>query len=508
MVWSPDIPQENEASKIKYEIVQYTRGRGLDLGCGKYKLYPHFIGVDNGHHWGSHGIDIVADCEDLSIFADGVLDFVFSSHLLEHIKDAAAALKEWWRVLAVGGHLVLYLPHKDFYPNIGEEGANPDHEHDFTPDDIIGYMKGLKGWDLLVNEERSGGMEYSFLQVYRKRNDHKHNQAWRRKRPAKTCAVVRYGGFGDMIQASSVLPGLKEQGYHVTVFTTPKGRDILRADPHVDEFFIQDTDQVPNHELGRFWEVQRAKYDKFINLSESVEGTLLALPGRVAHQWPDEVRRKMLNVNYLEFTHDLAGVPFPPRQRFYPTPEEKRWADRERRKIGGTIILWVLSGSSVHKAWPYLDQALARIMLQHPEVNVVLVGDEMSQLLECGWENESRVLCRSGKWSIRESLSFARVADMVIGPETGIMNAVGLLPVPKIITLSHSSQENLTKHWKNCTALTPEDCPCYPCHMMHYGYEFCTRDSHSGVAMCQARISVEQMTFAINKYLVSAEEVA
>ena len=50
MAWRLEDPQGNEAAKIKYEIVPYTRGQGLDIGCGPFKAFPHFIGVDNGHH--------------------------------------------------------------------------------------------------------------------------------------------------------------------------------------------------------------------------------------------------------------------------------------------------------------------------------------------------------------------------------------------------------------------------------------------------------------------------
>jgi ubiquinone/menaquinone biosynthesis C-methylase UbiE len=53
------------------------------------------------------------------------MDFVYSAHLLEHVQDFESALREWWRVIKPGGYLVLYLPHKKFYPNIGVPGSNP-----------------------------------------------------------------------------------------------------------------------------------------------------------------------------------------------------------------------------------------------------------------------------------------------------------------------------------------------------------------------------------------------
>lgn len=499
-MWTLDGPEGRESAKIKYEIVQYTRGRGLDIGCGTEKAFSHFIGYDSGHHFGKGAADIVGDASDLSIFADKSMNFIFSSHLLEHLEDYKAALAEWWRVIKPGGHLVIYLPHKDFYPNVGQEGANPDHKHDFIPQDIVDAMPD--GFDLLTNEERNEGIEYSFLQIYRKENNKQRLESWKKRKPAKTAVVVRYGGFGDMLQMSSILPGLKAQGYHVTVNTTHSGQDIMKADPNIDAFMLQDKDQVPNAELHIYWRVMASKFDKFINLSESVEGTFLSLPGRTGHTWPQSVRHKLFNFNYMEHAHELAGVPLPPKVKFYPTAEEQSWAASEKRRIGGDkVILWTLAGSSLHKTWPGLDAIIARILIDYPDSRIVLSGDQFCTLLEQGWENEKRVVCTSGKWSIRKTLAFAQVADMVIGPETGVLNAVSDEPMPKVIFLSHSSHENLTKYWKNTAVMEPQDCACYPCHMMHYGVDHCEFNKEEGVAQCQLNITVDAVWKAVQQFL-------
>ena len=47
-------------------------------------------------------------------------------------------------------------------------------------------------------------------------------------RSEKTVCVVRYGGFGDMIQTASILPLLKKQGYRVCVNVTENGSNIIR----------------------------------------------------------------------------------------------------------------------------------------------------------------------------------------------------------------------------------------------------------------------------------------
>lgn len=496
MTWDIQAKQGNEAEKCRWSIVEYTSGRGLDLGCGPYKTFPHFIGVDNGKQWGNQGVDVMVDtCEKLDLFADKSMDFVFSSHLLEHIVDTEATLKEWMRVIKDGGYLILYLPHRDFYPNVGQVGANPDHKHDFLPEDITRHMKKAGAWDLVVNEERSSGDEYSFLQIYRKGGEGR-RYSYQAPKPEKTCAVIRYGAIGDAIQTSSIFAAAKKAGYHVTFYCNVNGWLVTKNDPNVDHFSVQDEDQIPNHLLGEFWVNMKTRFDKVINLSESVERTLLAIPGTVQHTWPASMRRKHMNCNYLEFMHDIAEFEYSPAQKFYPTPEETAWALAEKKRLGKTV-LWSLAGSSVHKIWPWNDQIIARLLMHDAQIKIVLVGDTLCQLLEQGWEKEGRVIKRSGIWSIRQSLAFAQVADMVIGSETGVLNAVGFDAVTKIVTMSHSSVENLTRDWMNCTSLMPKHTPCYPCHQLHYSFDHCNQHGESGVSMCQADISADDMWDAI-----------
>lgn len=514
-MWKADDPQGNEASKVRWDIVEYTRGHGLDLGCGPSKAFPHFTGVDNLADVELFGIkiepDVVVDsCEQLTGFDDESQDFVFSSHLLEHIEDYAGALREWWRVIKPGGHLVLYLPHKDLYPNCGTEGANPDHKHDFTQRDIERAMQFVEGgWSLLVNEFRDQGTEYSFLQVWKKRYDKRRSfPCYSAPNYGKKACVVRYGGFGDMLQAAGVLPALREQGYHVTVMTTPRGMSVIENDPNVDHFFIQDDDQVPNHLLGQFWEHQSSRFDKFINLSESIEGTLLALPGRPNHGWSHAMRDKHLNQNYHEFTADIAGVEFRKDGRFYPTKEEivGSW---EMIDPSSFSIVYALSGSSQHKFYAGMDAVIARILLEIPECQIFLTGDDACKILEQGWEKEPRVRLLSGKQSIRETLALAQNVDCVIGPETGVLNSVAFDErVAKVCLLSHSSIENLTKHWVNAFSIEPVGVACYPCHRLHYGMKHCHEDAETGSALCQKSIDPARIVDAVLKVYSSSRAIS
>jgi SAM-dependent methyltransferase len=129
------------------EVIEYTRGTGIDIGCGLNKIHSSAIGIDKrmspsdfGYPFGAQ---IRAEGDKLPWFESNTLDFVFSSHCLEHISDPIAALREWHRVLKHNGHLILILPHKRRYPPVGTPGANQDHKRDFLPQDIIASLEKI-----------------------------------------------------------------------------------------------------------------------------------------------------------------------------------------------------------------------------------------------------------------------------------------------------------------------------------------------------------------------------
>ena len=47
MTWNRLTDRGNAAQHVRWDIVPFTLGRGLDLGCGQYKPFRHFIGIDS-----------------------------------------------------------------------------------------------------------------------------------------------------------------------------------------------------------------------------------------------------------------------------------------------------------------------------------------------------------------------------------------------------------------------------------------------------------------------------
>lgn len=543
MTWDVNAKQGHEAYKIRWELVKWTKGRGIDVGCGAYKPFQHFVGVDNGKDIQLFGHsfkpDIWAGADDLDFFSGDHFDFLFSSHVLEHIeeKDVVKVLKGWLRLLKVNGYLVLYLPDESLYPKVGEPHANPDHKWNVNRERLVEYMKKAGNWDLLDCQLRDQDDEYSLFTVFQKKVKGHAFSCDQPKYAGKTAAVVRYGAFGDLLQASSVIAGLKKQGFRVTVFCSPPGADVLTHDPHIDEFYHQDVNQVPNEQLGSFWDYHKKKYDRWVNLSESVEGTLLTIPGRIVDNYPPAARHRLCNVNYLEQQHAIAGVPHVPAMAFYPTPEEVMWAKEQKAKLGGFVIAWAQTGSSVHKKWPWVDNVIASLLLDYQDVSFVLMGGPDCVILEQGWFKvkdgdplrddrgkrlmvEPRVLCTAGDWSIRQTMAFCQVADLVIGPETGVLNAVAHHATPKVVFLSHSTDENLTRDWENthvvlsnvthCPGRGANEAPA--CHQLHYTWANCKNaispedGQPMGIAQCMADIPVDHVLKVIWHVIRAAKE--
>ena len=498
MTWDAKTSNGFESRKIRYEVLPYLARGGLDIGCGPDKVWGHLVGIDSGKDTQLFGVAMrpdmtVADAARLPIFADGAIENVYSSHLLEHIDDFAAALNEWWRILKVGGHLVLYLPHADYYPNIGEPGANPDHKHDFRPSDIIAAMSVIApDWTLLEQQERNERDEYSFLLVFRKEVC-AHGHQYPPRIEVKTAGIVRIGGNGDALWAGSVADHLHEQGYSVTVFAAANGEEVLRHDQHIARIVTLPRGLLSDDELIEFWAWQAPKFDKWVNLVGSVEGRLL--PHQSANEFylPQALRHQLMNTNYLDMVHAYAELPVGAecRQRFHPSDDERALAKKLRADLPGPLVLVSPTGSGPFKAWPHAQQFME--LMADAGIYTLMVGDlrdlpDLDIVQRHGIDYGHVV---GTEWPLRLALAMTLEADAVVATESVFANAAALEPMPKVVMLSHSSNENLTRDWRNCVAL---EAPvgCHPCHRIHnHGMALCAKDTVTGGSACMASYGAE-----------------
>lgn len=517
MVWDIRTSNGFESRKIRYEVLPYVAAGGLDVGCGSEKVWPHLIGIDSGRDTEIYGLHVkpdivVADAARLGIFADGSADAVFSSHALEHLADWTAALREWWRLVKPGGHLVLYLPHKDLYPNIGQPGAHPDHKHDFLPDDIVDFCRlAFPDWTLLENQTRGEGNEYSFLLVFRKEAAGAgQSYPCALPRAAKRAGLVRVGGNGDALWAASVAAHLADEGYEVTVYVSKNGEEVLRHDPHIARIVVLPQALLTDEELLEYWANERPKFDKWVNLIGSVEGRLL--PHQSVHEFylPQGLRHKLMNVNYLDMVHAYAELPdgLPSRQKFYPSDNELKWAKAMREKLAGPMVLLSPTGSGPFKAWPHAQRFME--LMADAGVYTLMVGDlkplpDLDVVERHGTEYGHVI---GQEWPLRLAMTMALQADAVVATESVFANVVAFEAMPKVVMLSHSSHENLTRDWTNTAALEAP-VACHPCHRIHNaGSVLCAKDTVTGASACMAHYGAEMVAGLVLKALGRAEREA
>ncbi|MCB1152436.1 MAG: class I SAM-dependent methyltransferase [Deltaproteobacteria bacterium] len=99
--------------------------RRLDLGCGPRKT-PGFFGVD---HAPFEGVDLVHDLRQTPWPLDeSSFDEVVASHIIEHLDDVPAFLREIHRVCRDGAVVRIITPH---YSNRSSY-LDPTHRHAFS----------------------------------------------------------------------------------------------------------------------------------------------------------------------------------------------------------------------------------------------------------------------------------------------------------------------------------------------------------------------------------------
>jgi predicted SAM-dependent methyltransferase len=101
---------------------------GIDIGCGDDPLHQTFIRWDAGLGSG--------DAALMAGVPDELYHTVYSSHVLEHVENYPVALRNWWRITAPEGHLIVVVPHRDLYEKKLQPPSiwNGDHKWFWLPD--------------------------------------------------------------------------------------------------------------------------------------------------------------------------------------------------------------------------------------------------------------------------------------------------------------------------------------------------------------------------------------
>jgi hypothetical protein len=131
----PEFQTQGNAAQFAIPFAKHVcKGNGVDVGCNREEWkFP-----------GANAVDPAINDYDALNFPYDNLDYIFSSHCLEHLLNWVDVLDYWTSKLNSGGTLFLYLP--DYSQTYWRPWNNRKHVNIFTPDIIADYMQD-SGYD-------------------------------------------------------------------------------------------------------------------------------------------------------------------------------------------------------------------------------------------------------------------------------------------------------------------------------------------------------------------------
>ena len=190
--------------KLKYAppkfVTQYCKGKGIEIGGAAHQDFKiNALNIDINDHSSENDIyakeqmklagyvkkvDIIAKGDNIPL-KDNSVDFVFSSHVIEHFYDPVSAINEWLRIVKPNGYIVMIIPHKkrtfdapkpcskieEFiirHNNYDKNKEYPDDHHSiWTTETFLDFAKNFK-YNVVYYIDKVYRLENSFGIVIKK----------------------------------------------------------------------------------------------------------------------------------------------------------------------------------------------------------------------------------------------------------------------------------------------------------------------------------------------------
>lgn len=144
--------------------------KGIDVGCGDRTINKEVETIDLDK---SRNPQTIAPADALP-FKENVVDYITSIHTFEHFKDQIKVLKEWRRILKVGGIIAIVHPDRKWtaQKSVSHEEKQRQqlyvHEHERTEQEFIEWFERLNPKGLKIFAHGSALGDYSFFVIIQK----------------------------------------------------------------------------------------------------------------------------------------------------------------------------------------------------------------------------------------------------------------------------------------------------------------------------------------------------
>ena len=137
----PKFQSIGNASQFAIPFAKHVcTGYGYDIGCMKKEWsLPNSVPID---------IEFNDEWDAYNLPKKNV-DYIFSSHCLEHLNNWVNAMDYWYDTLKIGGVLFLYLP--DYSQEYWRPWNNRKHKHCFTPNILETFLNDKNMKNIFVS---------------------------------------------------------------------------------------------------------------------------------------------------------------------------------------------------------------------------------------------------------------------------------------------------------------------------------------------------------------------
>jgi len=314
--------------------------------------------------------------------------------------------------------------------------------------------------------------------------------------------LIGYRAYGDWIYSVPVLPYLFER-YDVYVDLNMKGFELFHNDPRFKRITLFELEKYPLDQVidlarERWDELGRTlKPDRTINLWRTLETECIAERYQdIFHGSLGERRSFLAGKNFYDAVFRRCNIPVPEKIKldcFYFDEHETAWGQRWRKRHEDEFVLIMpMTGSCWHKMFTRFPELVSEILDRYEDAVIYVTGDDTNK--GSMWSHP-RIKNAMGYAPVKQIMLMAKHADMVIGPETGVVAAAGMWGTPKIMLCTASGVYQTCKYHDNDFSIQ-SDVYCSPCHLSVYGPSDCLtvlKDGDISYPACIEAFSIEEI---------------
>lgn len=181
MTDAEEIADGAETPKYRPLVLPYLIGSGFDIGTGGYRpVVSWAIAVEQpaeafarytSGRIAEHPPHLTCGALELPVY-DKSMDFVFSSHLIEDFANWHPPIREWTRVIKIGGCIVMLYPDAKLWAAELARGRCPncDHKHESFVGEMTEFFAKYYGHFEVIEDRLTGvdATDYSILFVARR----------------------------------------------------------------------------------------------------------------------------------------------------------------------------------------------------------------------------------------------------------------------------------------------------------------------------------------------------